>query len=166
MRPTRVPAFATMAIPRTRLSRKRLRRQAATSIWALMLVAALTIIAILLAGIAVKFTDPNHFDSVWEGWWWASTTVTTVGYGDIVPSSVLGRFVAVALMFTGIGLVSILTAALASALLAEDVGDEEQHIDVELANLTTVLQQVEARLAVMEQLLEGQPPQAPGSPPR
>lgn len=52
----------------------------------------------------------NYFDSVW----WAIVTVTTIGYGDIYPITVMGRILAIILMFTGIGILSLLTGAIAS----------------------------------------------------
>lgn len=79
--------------------------------------------------------------------WWAASTVTTVGYGDFVPRSAPGRLIGVVLMFVGIGLVSILTAAIASALLTEEVGDEERHIDEQIeqihADLNTILAELQ-----------------------
>ena len=113
---------------------------------ALKLVAALTVVVVLGAGTAVSFTDPDHFESVWEGFWWACSTVTTVGYGDYAPRSTIGRVIAVGLMFVGIALVSILTASIASALLAVDVGDEERHIDDELSRILEALTRLEQRL--------------------
>jgi voltage-gated potassium channel len=46
--------------------------------------------------------------------WWAVVTATTVGYGDISPSTVEGRIIAVVLMLTGIGVIGIFTATVVS----------------------------------------------------
>ena len=46
--------------------------------------------------------------------WWAFVTVTTVGYGDFSPVTFQGKIIAVMLMFTGIALIGIVTATLAS----------------------------------------------------
>jgi len=49
--------------------------------------------------------------------WWACTTLTTVGYGDLYPVTVSGRLIAVALMLSGIGLVGVVTATFASSFV-------------------------------------------------
>jgi voltage-gated potassium channel len=49
--------------------------------------------------------------SAWDGVWWAVTTVSTVGYGDITPTTDGGRAIAITVMLVGIGFVAILTAA-------------------------------------------------------
>ncbi|MEE8525325.1 MAG: potassium channel family protein, partial [Thermoanaerobaculia bacterium] len=50
--------------------------------------------------------------------WWSVVTVTTVGYGDIAPSSVWGRLIGVMLMFFGIGVLSLFTATIAGDFVA------------------------------------------------
>jgi voltage-gated potassium channel len=56
--------------------------------------------------------------------WWAMTTVTTVGYGDVTPVSGEGRVVAVALMIAGVSLLGVVTATLASWIV-EKVSEED-----------------------------------------
>jgi voltage-gated potassium channel len=60
--------------------------------------------------------------------WWAATTVTTVGYGDRFPVTTQGRFIAVALMAVGIGLVGAVTAAVAAWMVRQvQIEDHGQH---------------------------------------
>jgi len=58
--------------------------------------------------------------------WWAFTTVTTVGYGDLYPVTGQGRFIAGGLMLAGIALLGIVTASLASWLI-DKVREVEEH---------------------------------------
>lgn len=55
----------------------------------------------------------------WDSFWWAMTTVTTVGYGDIYPVTTGGRIIAIFLMLTGIGTLGLYTAAIASWVLKQ-----------------------------------------------
>lgn len=52
-----------------------------------------------------------------DAMWWAVTTVTTVGYGDVFPITVAGRYVGVITMFVGIAVAGSLTATMASILI-------------------------------------------------
>jgi voltage-gated potassium channel len=61
--------------------------------------------------------------------WWAIVTVTTVGYGDVSPATAEGRLIAVGLMLIGIGVISALTATIASFFVEE--GREKSVIAVE-----------------------------------
>jgi voltage-gated potassium channel len=71
--------------------------------------------------------------------WWALTTTTTVGYGDIYPTTTEGRLIAVLLMLTGIGVIGMFTATIASFFMIE----EEQG---ELDDVRERLEQIEAKL--------------------
>src|SRR3954447_24271848 len=62
--------------------------------------------------------------------WWALTTITTVGYGDMYPVTTEGRFVAAGLMFCGIGVLGVVTATFASWLVerVEELEDIEEGV--------------------------------------
>lgn len=55
--------------------------------------------------------------SLIDSFWWSIVTLTTVGYGDIAPATMIGRFIAIVNMFVGIGVLAALSAALASILI-------------------------------------------------
>lgn len=80
-----------------------------------------------LAGLdAEQDADGANITTIGDALWWASTTVTTVGYGDRFPVTTEGRFIAVALMVVGIGLVGAVTASVAAWMIGQvGEGDPE-----------------------------------------
>jgi voltage-gated potassium channel len=77
--------------------------------------AALVFACSYIAYHAEQATNPE-FDTFTDALWWGVVTVTTVGYGDIVPETGTGRWAAVVLMVTGVGIIGALAASLASFL--------------------------------------------------
>ena len=76
----------------------------------LLVVAAILLIVIPVPIILVE-PDINTFS---DALWWAIVTTTTVGYGDISPTTPLGRMLAVILMLVGIGIIGTLTSSITS----------------------------------------------------
>jgi voltage-gated potassium channel len=108
-----------------------------------------TVILTILFGVLISLVDRKEFPSVWLGMWWAVQTVTTLGYGDIVPAQLTGRILAAAVMIVGIAFLSLITATVASVLVSrasQDVSSEE-------ADLMAALNRVEQRLESLEQEL-------------
>ena len=85
---------------------------------AAIVIAAASTAMTLAAGVLVTIVDRHDFPTLGSGLWWAVQTVTTVGYGDNVPGSTAGRFVAVIVMLLGIGFLTVITAAITSTFVA------------------------------------------------
>lgn len=86
------------------------------------------VLLIYSASLAVldeeRYLPGATINSFGKAVWWSITTVTTVGYGDVYPVTNTGRVIAVLLMIGGIGLVGVVTAALASWII-ERVSEED-----------------------------------------
>lgn len=77
-----------------------------------------TILSIILASsLAITYFEPGI--SFVNGIWWSIVTLTTVGYGDISPTTGGGRAVAAVIMFFGIGLLGMLSANLAAIIISK-----------------------------------------------
>jgi voltage-gated potassium channel len=86
------------------------------------------VVIVYAAALAILQAERGHagatIKTLGDALWWAVTTVTTVGYGDLAPVTATGRWVAVALMIAGISLLGVVTATLASWII-ERVGEED-----------------------------------------
>ena len=72
-------------------------------------------ILISISSISIAWLEPDI--SLSNGFWWSIVTLTTVGYGDISPTTLGGRIIATMMMFLGIGLLGLFSATLASVLV-------------------------------------------------
>jgi len=113
---------------------------------ALRLLGLLTVLVVVVSGAIESFVNEGEIHSVWDGIWWAVETVTTVGYGDVFPTSVSGRLVAMLVMLVGIGFLSVLTATIASYFVEHDSTTEE---------LAETMHRIEAELAEVKSRLDG-----------
>jgi len=71
----------------------------------------ITIITVLLGAVGMNFAEGK---SLFDSLWWSFVTVTTVGYGDISPTTATGRIIAAILMLIGIGFIGMLTGTIAT----------------------------------------------------
>lgn len=115
--------------------------------WAIALATA---VITLICGIVMRLVDKEDFGNVWLGLWWAVQTVTTVGYGDVVPKDTSGRVIAAVLMLTGIGFVTVVTAVVTASFLESvrrRLGDPGH------AEVLAKLDDLDARLQALEAAL-------------
>ncbi len=99
---------------------------------------------IVTAGYLIAGIDPN-IETPADGIWWAWVTVTTVGYGDLVPSSTEGRIFGGLLILMGIGLFSMLTASFSAFFISNRSELRYEEID-HFKALNRQLKQIDQRL--------------------
>jgi voltage-gated potassium channel len=114
------------------------------------LIAAFWAIAVIVFGVVERLVDPKTFHSVWLGMWWAIETVTTVGYGDIVPNQTAGKIIAGFLMLGGLSLISVVTAAITSGFVSRAEAHRraagEDPVMQKLEEMAAELREVKAEL--------------------
>ena len=118
---------------------------------AAIVIASVTTTITLVAGLLMTVVDHNNFPTLPSGLWWAVQTVTTVGYGDHVPTTAAGQLMAAAVMLIGIGFVTVITASITSSFVERSrreqypTGDEGASAD-QLKRIEERLERIEAAL--------------------
>lgn len=86
----------------------------------LILFGVLTVLMLYLSAVGIYYFEnsaqPEQFKSVFHSLWWAVTTLTTVGYGDMYPITPGGKFFTFFVLMLGLGAVSVPTGIISSAL--------------------------------------------------
>ena len=91
---------------------------------ALLAVGTLSVLYVLISALIIFNVEPDSFNSFFDAVYWATVSLTTVGYGDIYPTTVIGRTVAMISSVFGIAIVAlpagIITAGYMKAINKED----------------------------------------------
>jgi voltage-gated potassium channel len=117
--------------------------------------AALIVFTVVVGGGVIFVAVERGQDlSTWDGLWWAAETVTTVAYGDIYPTTVLGRIVATIVMTAGIGFVALLTGALAQRFLYGGSAGTTPEPDPDRAEMVQKLDELSHQIAELQQALK------------
>ena len=119
----------------------------------LVLGLSLTFVGLAFIGaIVMRIADPDNFPSFGSAVWWALQTVTTVGYGDIVPTTGVGQVIGGIEMVIGISFIAFLTAGVTSTVIqranAKAQAVERAHAERDAKTILDAL--VETRRAIAE----------------
>jgi len=115
-----------------------------------------SLIIMTIAGMLVAGIDPG-IESVWEGLWWAWVTITTVGYGDVVPVTGEGRLIGAILILIGVGLFAMLTASISVLFISRSDEEMEENLEQQMRENETKamaqLSRIEKKMEKLEQQL-------------
>ena len=131
---------------------------------------AITVGIVLVGGLIVWVFDRQDFPDLGGALWYTLQTVTTVGYGDKVPTNGFGRLVGASVMVVSVALIAILTASITSTFVEaaqrrRRAADEAQD-RASAESLQHGLDEVITRLAAIEAILQARDPgPGPTSPP-
>ena len=126
---------------------------------------AVTFVILSFVGaIVIWLVDRHDFPTLGLAVWWSLQTVTTVGYGDIVPTTKVGRVIGGAELVMGVSFIAFLTAGVTSSVIERARGgadaarsalreQEAQAILDALAETTTAITALDARLGTIESKL-------------
>ena len=111
------------------------------------------VIVILGGGGAFVAVENDPALSTWDGLWWAFTTATTVGYGDLYPHTDAGRAIAMVVMAVGIGLIALMTAAIAERFVRTDITEATTTLEADGDTILAEVTHIQTRLRTLEELL-------------
>jgi len=92
--------------------------------------AVLTVVVVMGATMHLVEGGENGFTSIPRSMYWAIVTMTTVGYGDIAPSTVLGQAIAAALMLLGYGILAVPTGIVSAEFVQATRGSDDEETPV------------------------------------
>jgi voltage-gated potassium channel len=143
-------ANVTSMADETRLERRldRMLARARTPRGAGVVIATASTSITVAAGLLMTVVDRDNFPTVGSGLWWAVQTVTTVGYGDNVPTNVSGQLLAALVMLLGIGFLTVITAAITSTFVSRprQTSAADQPAAEQLQQMNERLERIEAAL--------------------
>lgn len=125
---------------------------------------ASALIVVYIAALSVleaeRASSDANITSFGDAIWWAFVTITTVGYGDYTPVTVVGRVIAVGLMLSGVAVLGISTATLASWVAERATAGHEEYQPATRAEVRRLSAQLAALGAPAEAPAEPRPPRA------
>ncbi len=119
----------------------------------------------VLGAVLMWLVDSKNFSSFGLAAWWALQTVTTVGYGDVVPTTAVGKLVGAIEMVVGVSFIAFLTATVTSTAIERGAAEKQeaalkaatentQRIIDALGTTATAVTELNARLDRIEARLD------------
>ena len=109
----------------------------------LIFLLVISVFVIGSSGIGIYLIESPHEDAqitnLLDAFWWVSATVTTVGYGDVVPVTDLGRLMGIALMFVGIAIIGTFISAFGAILIGSRL---KKHETVEDSTKSMIIKKI------------------------
>ncbi len=126
--------------------------RATTPRGAALVIATVSTAITVAAGVLVRIVNHDAYSSIGDGLWWGAQTVTTVGYGDNVPTNAAGKVVAVLVMLLGVAFLTVVTALITSTFVArarqrQDPTDAERALAQQLRDIDVRLERIETALS-------------------
>ncbi len=107
----------------------------------------ITIAVIMVAAAMFCISEKVSYETAL---WWAITTATTIGYGDVIPKTGIGRAAAIVLMLLGIGFIGMLTSTITEFFAKKD----ERKISAQLVKIQHENRQLKAELDEIKRLIQ------------
>ena len=96
----------------------------------IVLFGVVTLMLLYISAVGIYYfeneSQPEQFKSIFHSFWWAVTTLTTVGYGDVYPITIGGRLFTFIILMIGLGLVAVPAGLLAAALSKLKTEEDEE----------------------------------------
>ena len=111
-----------------------------------------SIIILISSAIIARVEHHNFIDAIW----WSVATVSTVGYGESVPKTLVGKVIAVVLMFSGITTLGLLTNSLNNIFVRSDRQTERKlaELEKELAEQRVILEEIRSTVLAMSRKMD------------
>jgi voltage-gated potassium channel Kch len=129
---------------------ERFRRDPVSVRNAMALILIATILTMFIAGFLVWLFDRQDFPNIGVALWWALQTVTTVGYGDVTPKTVVGRLIGSFVLIESIAFLTIVTAVITSTFVEQARRQRERAEGGRYSELVAALSDLSAKLDQLE----------------